>query len=240
MLPTVQLGPLAIQLPGLIILLGLWLGLSLAERQAERCGIKGSDLYNLVFIALLSGILGARLSYLVRYPQAFASSPFSVISLNPDLLDPIGGFAAAAIGALIYIQRKSMPLLASLDSLTPLLAVFQLTLGFAHLASGAAFGALTDLPWGINLWGAHRHPSQVYEILAAGLILALVWPGRGFFRPQKPGIYFFSFIALSTAARLVLEAFRGDSSLLPGGLRTAQVAAWLLLAISLFADTSTY
>jgi len=233
MLPTLQVGPLALQLPGLIVLIGLWLGLTLAERQAGRCGIKGSDLYNLVFVALLSGIIGARLSFLLRYPQAFAASPFSLISLNPDLLEPFGGLAAALLGGLIYAQRKAMPFWSSLDALTPALAVLLLALGFAHLASGAAFGAPSELPWAIEMWGARRHPSQMYEILAAGFILALIWPGRGILQPNKAGIYFSGFVALSAGARLLLEGFRGDSSLLAAGLRSAQVGAWLLLAVSL-------
>lgn len=235
MLPVLQVGPLAIQLDGLLILAGLWCGLLLAERQAKRSGIKPNDLYNLVFIALLSGLLGARLSYLLRYPQAFAASPLSLISPNPGLLDPLGGSVAAGLAGLIYAQRKGLPTWAILDALTPLLAVLQLFLGFAHLASGAAFGAAADLPWALELWGARRHPSQVYEILAAGFILALVWPGHGPIRSQKPGGYFFAFLALSAGAHLFLEAFRGDSYLLAGGLRAAQLAAWLILAISLTA-----
>lgn len=35
MLPILPIGPLAIQFPGLVILLGLWLGLSLAEQSVQ-------------------------------------------------------------------------------------------------------------------------------------------------------------------------------------------------------------
>ncbi|HEX9617520.1 MAG TPA: prolipoprotein diacylglyceryl transferase family protein, partial [Anaerolineales bacterium] len=175
MLPVLQVGPLALQVPGLVLLLGLWLGLSLAERRAPRYGVSPSDLYNLVFVALLAGIAGARLTYLALYPEAFAASPLSLLSLNPGLLDQAGGAAAAGIAGLVFTQRKHMPGWQVLDALTPLLAAIMVATGLANLASGDAFGAPADLPWAIYLWGARRHPSQVYEILSALLMLGALF-----------------------------------------------------------------
>ena len=100
----------------------------------------------------------------------------------------------------------------------------------AHLASGSAFGKETSLPWGMKLWGAIRHPSQVYEIFASLLILGLLWFQKA---DLQPGIHFLTFTTLSSGARLFLEAFRGDSSLIFNSLRVAQLAAWVVLAISL-------
>jgi prolipoprotein diacylglyceryl transferase len=234
MLPVLNIGPLALQTPGLVILLGIWLGLSLAEKYSAKRGIPPNQLYNLVFVVLVAGVIGARLAYLFRYPEAFASSPLSLISVNPGLLDPSGGLAVGLISGLIYAQRRKMALWQALDALTPLLAVMAIALGLSHLASGAAFGATTQVPWGIELWGAKRHPSQVYEILAAVAILLILWPGR--WGNQEPvGRYFLLFVALSALSQLILGAFRGDSLLLPGGWRTMQIAAWLLLAASLWA-----
>jgi prolipoprotein diacylglyceryltransferase len=52
------------------------------------------------------------------------------------------------------------------------------------------------------------------------------------------GILFLNFIALTAGARLLLEAFRGDSTLVFGGLRLAQILAWIILAIVFFASES--
>jgi hypothetical protein len=41
-------------------------------------------------------------------------------------------------------------------------------------------------------------------------------------------------MALMAGAWLFIEAFRGDSVVLPNGVRVAQIAAWLVLAISLW------
>ena len=75
MLPTLTVGPFAIPVAPMTILISLWVGLTLAERNAPRYGVNANHLYNLVFIALVAGVVGARLVYVVRYPGIFASSP---------------------------------------------------------------------------------------------------------------------------------------------------------------------
>lgn len=234
MLPILQIGPLAVQTPGLILLAGLWLGLTLAERFAGQRNLHPNYLYNLVFSALAAGLVGARLTYALRYPQAFLQNPASLLTLNPGLLDLWGGITAGLATALFYGQRKKLQLLPTLDALTPALAIFNLALGLANLASGRGFGAPADLPWAIVLWGARRHPSQIYESLAAGLVLGLLWPGWRYIRLLRPGVLFLTFLALSATARLFLETFRGDSLLVFGGLRSAQLFAWLILAAALW------
>jgi len=232
MFPTLQLGPLALRTPGLFLLLGLYLGLVLAERHSNRRGLKPDDLYNLTFIILIAGVLGARLSFAVQHVDLFKSSPLNLVSLDTTLLDPFGGAAIGGIAALVYGQRKKLGVWPTLDAFTPALAVFAVAMGLSHFASGKAFGAPTSLPWGIDLWGATRHPSQVYETLAALTILVILW--KQLRKELPPGRLFFEFIALSAGARLLLEAFRGDNVLIFGSLRLAQVAAWLVLAMSIW------
>ena len=92
----------------------------------------------------------------------------------------------------------------------------------------------TDLPWSIEIWGATRQPTQVYEILAALVILLVVWPGSRITVGQPSGGAFLLFLASTAGARLFLEAFRGDSIVIGDGLRVAQIIAWIVLAISLW------
>ena len=56
MFPILQIGPLALQTPGLFIIIGIWLGLSTSERFASRFHIDPNQLYNLVLVSLLAGI----------------------------------------------------------------------------------------------------------------------------------------------------------------------------------------
>ena len=105
-------------------------------------------------------------------------------------------------------------------------------MSLSHLAAGTAFGKPTDLPWGIELWNSTRHPTQVYELIASLLIFGYLW----FRKPGSPvGSDFLRFAALTAGSRLFLEAFRGDSTLILGGIRSAQVVAWIVLAVTLWA-----
>lgn len=238
MLPILHIGPLSLQTPGLILLLGLWLSLELTERHAPFYQLTATQVYNLALISIASGLVGARLAYAAQYAPVFLKNPLDLISLNPSLLNLEGGLLAAALAGVIYFQRNQISFMSALDALTTLFSILAVAIGLAHLASGDAFGAAARLPWSISLWGTARHPSQVYETLAAWGIAAAVWPRqRGHLASllsRSPGLRWWIFAALSAAARLFLEAFRGDSSLLFHHFRQAQIAAWLILAVCLW------
>ncbi|MGH2581635.1 MAG: prolipoprotein diacylglyceryl transferase [Anaerolineales bacterium] len=230
MFPVAQVGPFAVQMPGLILLGGLWIGLYLSEQALprRRNAITAAQLNNLVFTALLVGLIGARLGYVFRFPSAFAQSPLSLISLNPDLLEPWIGLFTAAIAAVVYGQRNGLTLLPTLDALTPLLAAFSIVWHLSQLASGAGYGLPSDLPWAINLLGANRHPTQIYDALASLVILAIIWSRRKQFE-TTPGQTFFAFVVLSAGARLLLDAFDAAGPALATGWRVSQIAAWAIL-----------
>jgi phosphatidylglycerol---prolipoprotein diacylglyceryl transferase len=237
MLPILQVGPLAIPLPSILLLLSIWIGMGQAEKVAPRFKANSNDLFNLVMLGLGAGVIGARLAYAARFPDAFSSAPLSLLTPRPVMMDLAGGLFAGALAALIYGQRKKMPFWPMLDALTPALAIFAIGMALAQLAAGDGYGASTRLPWGIELWGAVRHPTQIYAALFAALIAYLIWPrkARGNTSPDwQPGVTFLTFLALSAAARIFVEAFRGDSSLLLGSIRIAQVTGWIVLAGSLW------
>jgi phosphatidylglycerol:prolipoprotein diacylglycerol transferase len=99
------------------------------------------------------------------------------------------------------------------------------------MASGDAFGAETTLPWAIELWGAQRHPTQIYEVLAAGLIFWLIWEIRR--KTPVAGALFLTWVALTALSRLAIEAFRGDSIIAFGSLRSAQLGSLVILVVAL-------
>jgi phosphatidylglycerol:prolipoprotein diacylglycerol transferase len=234
MLPILNIGPIAIQFPGLLILLGIWVGISLMEKQAPQRNIKKDQLYFLVMFALITGVIGSRIFYIVRYFQVFSDHPVDLVSLNPKLFDPWGGLVCGVLAFWIYITRKKMPLLNTLDIASIGLSFFAITLSMADLASGRSFGSPSHVPWAIELWGARRHPTQVYAALLSLFFFIILWWSIARGKINQPGMIFLIFTALSAGSRLLVETFRGDSALLPGGIRSPQVLAWLFLAVSLW------
>ncbi len=232
MFPVIHLGRLAIQASGLMIILGLYLGITLAEHRLPKKGITVNQFYTIIFIALGVGVLGARLLFIFQNLRQFLASPVNIVSLDPNLLDPFGGVALAGIAVLIYGYRTKLQFWNTLDAFTPVLAVLTIFIGVSHLASGRAYGSPTNLPWGLNLWGDKRHPSQVYEILAGLIILIALWHRFG--SQTNPGVTFLLFVTSTAGAHLLLEAWRGDEMLLVAGIRLTQWFAWLLMSICLF------
>ncbi len=232
MFPFLPLGPFLLQLPGLALLVGVWVGLSLAENEAKKLRLNASDIYNLVFYGLVGGLIGARLAYAGRYLSAYLDDPLSLISLNPNTLSPYGGLLIGVAVSVLYGWRKKLPLRATLDALTPGLAAFMVLFALANFLSGDAFGAPTDLPWAIYLWDEYRHPTQVYEFLLALGVFFIAWKRQ--LAPPGSGLNFLLFLALTAAARLFVEAFRGDSLLLAEGLRAAQLVSLGVVLVSLW------
>ena len=233
MFPIIRIGPLSLQAPGLMLLLSLWIGISLAEKSAKAYKVSAEKLSTLILVALIVGILGARIAYIVRFPQAFTGNLRDIFSLNPGLFDITGGIAAAIIGAMIYGQKKEMGFWETLDALIPFFGMLAIGLATSNLFSGKGFGMETSLPWGIKLRGAIRHPSQIYEMLAALMTLNLLWPPKQNANPQT-GISFLTFTALTAGYKVFLEAFRGDSTLIFGDIRSAQAITLVTLAFTLW------
>lgn len=229
----------------LLLAAALWIGLALAEKRSARHGVSKDALNNLVFYSLFGYLLGGRILFALANYSAFADSPLNIFSLNIDLFDPISGLLVAILVGAIYIKKTSQVFAKHprsetkgaktcevywkiFDALTPIFAALAIGLHLSHLAAGTAFGNPTTLPWGIELWNATRHPTQIYELIASLIIFGLIW----FWNSElPPGALVLNFIALTAGARLFFEAFRGDSTLIFGGFRLAQVVAWVVLTI---------
>jgi phosphatidylglycerol:prolipoprotein diacylglycerol transferase len=233
MFPILQIGPLAIQLPGLLLLVGLWIGTQIAERETARYKLDPGLISNMIFIALAAGIIGARLGYALKYIDLYLSEPLNLLALNANTLSIIEGIAVGLIAAMIYAQRKGLSLLPTLDTLALGAAVFAIFVALAHLSSGDAFGASTTVPWAIELWGADRHPSQIYELLfAVGVTLVILQVRK---KRSFSGFIFTLFVALAAISRLFLEGFRGDSSIVFGSIRSAQLISFGVMIFVLIA-----
>ena len=238
MLPVLQIGSLAIPVPGLALLAGVWVALWLVEKEAKRLEVNPDAVYTLAFIGLVAGLIGARLAYVARYWSIYAGDLLGIFSLNTAGLSPAEGALIGATAAFIYGARKQLPLRVTLDALAPGVAMMAVAVAVAHLASGDAFGAATPaafggVPWGVYLWGEYRHPSQIYELIAALGVLGIGWQVRAQGLPAGAGFNFLLIVALSAVARIFLEAFRGDSLVIAGGWRAAQVWGLVVLAACL-------
>jgi phosphatidylglycerol:prolipoprotein diacylglycerol transferase len=132
----------------------------------------------------------------------------------------------------LYLRRHRPPWPALLDALAPALALMFAFISLADLSGGSAYGQISDLPWAIELWGGRRHPTQLYELLAALATLGLLWWARH--RTPYAGFLFMLFLVAFGAARVFVEAFRADPWVLAGGWRGVQVFGLAVVVVSLW------
>ena len=229
MFPYLRLGPFLLQMPLLALLVGLWIGLTFVEREAARLGMNKEKISSLIFYGLVGGIVAARLAYAAQYASVYVSSPFSLFSLNTNTLLPEAGLLFGILIAALYAYRQKLPFRKTLDAVAPGLAFFMIMIGVSHLLSGNAYGAPTRVPWAVYLWSDYRQPAQIYEIFFALVIFTIILSRM--ILVNAPGLRFIQFIGLSAIARVFIEAFRGDSTILFDGYRTAQVVGLAILAV---------
>jgi phosphatidylglycerol---prolipoprotein diacylglyceryl transferase len=233
MLPVMQIGPFVVQTYLLAVLLATWAGLAMAAWVASRSGLEGDHIYNVGLSGLLGGLVIGRLAHVIAFWPAYRMQPLDILGLNSRafLLGPatLGGLVIAAW----YVQRHRLRWPAVLDAALSgaLLAVVVVDAG-AFLA-GQAVGAPAHIPWAVTLWGVSRHPSQVYEALAAGVTLGVMLALLR--RGTYPGTAAWVGVLGYGLSRWLLEPFRADSATVLGGLRVAQLLGLGAALIALWA-----
>ncbi len=252
MLPFLQVGSFSLRLPGLVLLAGLWIALEMSAREGLRRGIPGDRVYSFGALTLIAGVLAARLSFVLAHLELYTritpwtralGAAFSPMTGTEIVW--VGLVAAVALGAFL-IWRWQLPPLVLADAFAPGAAIFAIAVGLANLLSGNAYGGETSLPWGINLYGARRYPTQIYFIIAAVLTLLVVRRLRPPAEPEEkrrrakrrsrepalqrpPGTAMQTVVVILSAAILLIEPLRADSPVIGPGIRIWMVAALVAL-----------
>lgn len=231
MMPILNLGPLAIQTPGIIILLGIYIVFIVIEKYSPKFNLPANDISNIIFWTLIAAILFARLAYIIQFPASFLKTPSAILSLNLSLFDPVSGLVFSTILMVIFIRKKKLPLFSVLDNFSPGLSIFFSFYFISLFASGDYYGFPTSLPWGIPLWGTIRHPLQLYYLAGSLIINFIIF--RLLKKEKAPGYLFFNFVSLQSIEFIILDFFRGDNKLLLGSLHLTQVIALSFLILSI-------
>ena len=229
---------------GLLAAIGLIAGLTINVRLAEREGLNPDKCWDLGILAILSGILGAKILYIANNWQRFAAHPWDLFSLEMLQTGGVfyGGLVAAIVTSLWYMRRHHLPLLKTLDVFAPGVALGHAVGRLGCFAAGCCYGKPTALPWGVTFTSelAHRltgiqlnvplHPTQIYESLVElGNFGVLLWLlRRRSFDGQVIGAYLF----LYGFARYFLEFLRDDpgrGSLLGGAMTGTQLISILMV-----------
>lgn len=196
---------------------------------ARRAGRPANYGYDLAFWLMLSGIVGARINYILANLGDFRAAPWTIVRVDQGGLIYYGGFVGAALTAVIFARVRGERLWWLAD-----FAITAIPLGhfFGRIGcflNGCCYGAPGTAPWCFPLDDTLRHPVQLYEAgWNMAVYLLLTWM---FLRRRTEGAVFALYLMLYPAGRFMLEFWRGDQRQMLCGLTMAQWFSLALMAI---------
>lgn len=227
---------------GLLVALAFLTALMLTGRLAHHAGLDREAVLNVGIYSALAGIIGAKLLMILLDLNTFLANPREILSLSTLQAGGVfyGGLLAALVTAFLYMRRKRLPVLATLDVFAPGLALGHAIGRLGCFAAGCCWGLETRLPWAVKFTDprANRlvgvpletplHPTQLYESLAELVIFAVLF--RFFKKPHRDGAVISLYLILYSAARFLVEFVRAHEQPNPfgGPLSNAQ---WISLGL---------
>lgn len=155
---------------GLMVVLGFLCASFVARRLANRSGFDGQAFVDAALLALIAGIVGARLSHVLENPSHFFRSDFTAAQTLKEIanipsggLTYYGGFLFATPALIFYAIRKKIHIPAGMDIVA---IVLMIALGFGRIGcfmNGCCHGQVCpeSLPWAVTFpYGSNPYIEQ--------------------------------------------------------------------------------
>jgi phosphatidylglycerol---prolipoprotein diacylglyceryl transferase len=239
--PEIHIGPVTLQTFGICFAAAFIAAGAVIWRRLGELGKPVDWAYEMGFAALLGGLVGSRLDFIIENYSDVKHDFFGNLFSGSGLVW-YGGVIGGAIGVFLWAWWRGFLTLALLDLAAPALA-----LGYAigrcgcQLSGDGDYGKAWDGPWAM----AYPHgtkpidqtvqPTPVYETLAMGLVALLLWRLRD---RVSNGLLFALYLLIAGTERFLVEFIRRNDHV-AAGLTWAQLfslammlvgAVWLLLA----------
>lgn len=181
----VEIGGFPIYSYGFLLLLAfvgaivtlIWLG--------GRQGHSRDEMVEMALWAILIGIAGSRLGYVLQNMSYYAQHPLEILNLRQGGMTLITGLILGAVALAVYFRRKGVPFMNVLDLVSAPGLVGMAIGRIGCVLHGCCYGKLCDGPLaltypegalGAGVPGGPRHPVQLYEMGLDLLLLAfIIW-----------------------------------------------------------------
>ncbi len=235
---SIELGPLSLNLYGLMIALGVVAAVWLFGRRLEERRVGTMDDASAIALwAVLAGVVGARLYHVATDWHRFEDDLAKIPAIWEGGLGIPGGLLLGAPVGLYMAHRRNIPLAVAATCAAPAVPLAQAIGRWGNYFNQELYGRPTDLPWALEIDAAHIdltvysigttfHPTFLYESLwSLGLCLLLLWIDRRW-RPA-PGQLFAMYVIGYGVGRFWVEGLRIDAADELAGLRWNQ---WVAVA----------
>lgn len=215
-----RIGPLTLHSYGVLIALGVFISLLLMNRAARQSKILSSDkVFDLVFVTVFSGFIGARLFYVIQEWAWYRQHPLEIFQIWKGGLVYYGGMITSFTGFFLFVRAQKLPFFRLSDFILP------------YIALTHAFGRVGCFLNGC-CFGKDNHPVQLYEMvlnLALFGFLSHLFPRRRF-DGEVTSLY----LIFYPAGRFFLEYLRGDQPDLIFSFTLHQILSLLFVIAGIF------
>ncbi len=203
-------------------------GLYTVIQEGKRKNLNIDILYNLTIGGIITGIIGARLYYVLVFNPDFLNNPGQIFMIHQGGLSIQGALMGGIIFAIIYIRYKQVSFWKIVDTFAPGL-ILGTAIGrigcdvFGNPMNGSWF-------WGVNIQGQLLHPVQIYESLLNFILFLFLWNYRD--EIKYDGQLFVFYLLGYSFNRGFVEFFR-ENPLVVGQFTVAHITALIFILISI-------
>jgi phosphatidylglycerol---prolipoprotein diacylglyceryl transferase len=234
-LKSVDVLGLHLQTFGIFFALNFLAWAALIARRLKEIGKPVDWAYEVLFAALIGGLVGARGYYLLQNYDAAKGDLVGHLFSGSGLIW-YGGLIGGVIAVLLWARWRHFLSLALLDMAAPALA-----LGYAigrigcQVSGDGDYGKVSSVPWAMGYPhgavptdpGVRVQPTPLYETLSMGLFALVLWRLRDALRP---GALFAIYLVGAGLERFVVEFWRRNDHVL--GVLTAAQLESLAMALA--------
>lgn len=240
---ALDLGLIEIKWYSLFIFLGILIGGGLIVREGKKFKIDSEIISNLIFWAMIFGLIGARLYYVAFNWDMYSSDLLSIIKVWEGGLAIHGGILAGGIVTFLYTKKYNIKFLLMTDIVVVGVIIGQAIGRWGNFFNGEAYGPITTLEKlqslfipnfiieGMFIGGSYHEPTFLYEslwcILGFGVILLIRR-----MKYLKTGRLTAIYLMWYSLGRFFIESLRTDSLML-GDFKVAQLVSFGLFAFGL-------
>jgi phosphatidylglycerol:prolipoprotein diacylglycerol transferase len=232
-LPELDIGPITLQTFGLMLGLGFVVAGIAAARFLKEIGKPTDWAYEMVFAALVGGIVGARLWWVVENWSEASDDVLGNLFSGSGLVF-FGGALGGAVAVLLWAWwRKWLTWQMADVAAVPLAAAYAIGRIGCQLAGDGDYGIAWDGPWamaypdGTVPTTEEVHPTPVYETIVMGAVALLLWRWR---HRWRPGTLFALWLVLAGVERFLIEFIRRNDEVL-AGLTQPQLVSLGMIAL---------
>jgi phosphatidylglycerol:prolipoprotein diacylglycerol transferase len=232
-LPEISIGPLDLQTFGIAFALSFVASGLVATRRLKEIGMPVDWVYEMVFAALIGGLVGSRVDYLIQNWDKVSDDLLGNIFSGSGLVF-FGGLIGGALGVIIWALRRGVLSWQLADmSAVPIAIGYVVGRIGCQLSGDGDYGTRSDLPWAMDYPDGtvpttdQVHPTPVYETFAMGIAALVLWHLRDRF---APGVLFGLYLMIAGIERFLIEIIRRNDSVV-AGLTIAQLVGVAIAAL---------